>query len=620
MKKWVTVFFLFPAIQLFCQQVEVYPSNWWIGMKHNKIQLLLHSSETLDTIVSLTYPGIKLEKTYTFPNRKYLALDLTISPDAKAGIAKLHTSSHGIKQSIDFPLYERRKGNGIAFAKGVTSSDLIYLIMPDRFSNGDPSNDRYSDLRDTSCDRMNPFLRHGGDFKGIINHLNYLSELGVSAIWLTPVVENDTYQTLESGSMRSSYHGYHFTNQFKIDKRFGGNTGYKEMIDSAHARNIKVIQDAVYNHFSKEHFLYLDPPAGDWFNRWDSYTNTSYKDQPLVDPHAAEVDRRVTVDGWFTPFLPDVNQKNKFVARFLIQHALWTVEEFGIDGWRVDTYFYSDKEFLNAVNEALYTEYPGISIFGETTMQSVTEQAYFTRNKIDLPWKSNLEGVTDFQWQGGAIAGLKEDFGWSSGIMRLYNVLVQDILYKDPMRNVIFLDNHDQDRIFSVLNEDIALYKIAITLLLTQRGIPQLYYGTEILMKNFKDPSDAEVRRDFPGGWQEDSSNKFNRALRNIRENEAFDFVKSLSRFRQQSKALQNGELLQYIPENGVYVYFRIMGKERVMIVINTTDKDLHLATDRFVEGTGGYNNFVDVILNRDGNFDGGITIQAKASKVLKLK
>lgn len=620
MKKWLTVLFLFPGIQLFCQQIDIYPSNWWIGMKHNKIQLLLHSSEALDTVVSLNYPGVKLEKIYTFPNKKYLALDVSISPKVKAGVVILQTSSNGIKKSIDFPLSERRKGSGISFAKGVTSADLIYLIMPDRFSNGDPSNDRYSDLRDTACDRTNPFLRHGGDFKGIINHLDYLSELGVSAIWLTPVVENNTFQTLESGTVRSSYHGYHFTDQYKIDKRFGGNLGYKEMIDSAHARKIKVIQDAVYNHLSKDHFLYLDPPAADWFNRWDNYTNTSYKDQPLVDPHAAEIDRRVTVDGWFTPFLPDVNQKNKFVAKFLIQHALWTVEEFGIDGWRVDTYFYSDKDFLNAVNEALYTEYPGISIFGETTMQSVTEQAYFTRNKIDLPWKSNLEGVTDFQWQGGAVAGLKEEFGWSSGIMRLYNVLVQDLLYEDPMRNVIFFDNHDQDRIFSVLHEDIALYKMAATLLLTQRGIPQLYYGTEILMKNFKDPSDAEVRRDFPGGWREDSSNKFINTFRSDTENEAFDFVKSLSRFRQQSKALQNGRLLQYIPENGVYVYFRILGEERIMIMLNTTDIDLNVPAERFVEGIGGYNKFEDVILRQEGNFNGSIRIQAKASKVLKLK
>ncbi len=619
MKRYLTVVFLLFFVQLFAQNVDVYPTHWWTNMKHNNVQLLLHATDSLSNKVSIDYPGIKVEKVHSFPNKKYIAVDISISPATKAGTATIQTNTNGKPVRIDFPVLERRSGNGGSFARGVTSKDFIYLIVPDRFSNGDPTNDKFSDLRDTAADRANPFLRHGGDLRGVTNHLDYLKDLGITAIWLTPVVENNTSQTIESGTMRSSYHGYHFTDQYKIDKRFGGNAEYKRMIEAAHSKNIKVIQDAVYNHFSKEHFLYLDPPDADWFNRWETYTNTSFKDQPLIDPHAAAIDEKTTVDGWFTPFLPDVNQRNKFVAKFLIQHALWTVEEFGIDGWRIDTYFYNDKDFLNDINEALYSEYPSLSVFGETTMQSVTEQAYYSENNIDTKWKSNLKGITDFQWQGGVISGLNEGFGWSTGIMRLYNVLVQDLLYKDPMHNEIFLDNHDQDRIFSVLQEDHQKFKMAMALLLTQRGIPQIYYGTEILMKNFKNPTDAEVRRDFPGGWAEDPVDRFIEKDRTAEENESFNYIRTLAQFRLSSNALQSGKLLQYVPEDGVYVYFRIAEKERVMIIMNTNDQEKTIQTERFREGIGSCKNYENVLNGEKDTFGTALKVKGKDAMVLKL-
>src|SRR5579871_3430908 len=367
--------------------VEVYPTHWWVNMKWDKVQLMIHSKKIADIKdkqqIELNYPGVQLDKIEKTENPNYLFLDLVISPLAKPGKIIIGIHEHDAYYAIPFELKPRRKGNGYLYAKGVTSADLIYLIMPDRFSNGDLSNDKFADMNDTNCNRHNPFFRHGGDLQGIINHLDYFNELGATTLWLTPVVENNMSLTNESGTMRSAYHGYAFTNQYKIDKRFGGNEGYKKMIDAAHAKGLKVIQDAVYNHIGDKHFLYLDPPAKDWFNRWPTYTNTTYRDQPLIDPYASTHDRDIALNGWFTTFMPDLNQKNPFVENYLIQYAIWAVEEFGIDGWRVDTYFYSDRDFLNKINKALYDEFPHISIFGETTTQSVTEQAYFMQNNLN---------------------------------------------------------------------------------------------------------------------------------------------------------------------------------------------------------------------------------------------
>ena len=606
MKTFLFLLFNFYFLPLpFAQSAEYkcYPTNWWVGMKNPNLQLMVHLKNVAQLIpdqklpdAGINFDGMILKKIHHVENPNYVFLDFIINKNARPGLRKLIFVTPGYHLSIDYKLNMRRVGNGIAFAQGVTSKDLIYLLMPDRFSNGDPSNDKFSDMNDTSSDRNNPFLRHGGDLQGIINHLNYFNDLGVTALWLTPVVENDMALTNEGGTKRSTYHGYAFTDQYKIDKRFGGNELYKTMIDSAHSHHLKVIQDAVYNHVGDKHFLFTDMPAKDFFNQWPSYTNTTYKDQPLVDEYASGYDYNLSEKGWFTPFMPDLNQRNPYVANYLIQYALWAVEEFGIDGWRVDTYFYSDRNFLNNINNALIKEFPAITVFGETTMQSVTEQAYYCQNNIETKWKSNLQGVIDFQLEGAMLASLNEDFGWANGVMKLYNILVQDILYKDPMRNQILLDNHDQDRFFSVVGEDFNKYKIGITILLTERGIPQLYYGTEILMKNFKNPSDAEVRKDFPGGWKEDSVNKFTSSGRTKQENEAYNYVKKLAHFRMNASAITSGKLMQYVPQDGVYTYFRYDDKQTVMIVLNTSKELRVISLAHFTERTKGFSKMKNVV------------------------
>ena len=588
-----SLFFLVNA-----QYAQLYPTNWFTGMQWSNVQIIVRSADEglAKQKVRIQYPGVQLRKVSTFDNGKYLALDVTIAPTTKPGNVSIEFIAGTKINSVQWPIKPRRAGRGKEFAKGVTSSDFVYLLMPDRFSNGDPSNDKFADMQDTEADRTKLLLRHGGDLQGVTNHLDYFKELGITALWLCPVLENDMPLEKESAGMLSGYHGYWFTDQYKVDKRFGGNGAYKKMIDAAHAKGLKIIQDAVYNHIGNEHWIFKDAPSKDWVNQWPGYTGSNHRDEAVFTANGSAKDKKVMLDGWFVPHLPDVNQRNPFVANFLIQHAIWTTEEFGIDGWRVDTYKYCDEIFLNRINDALLKEYPALTVFGEAWTNTVTGSAYFTRNNMDVSFKHNAQGVTDFPLNSSVIATLNQPFGWTEGVNRLYMTMAQDILYKDPLHNSIFLDNHDMDRFYSVVGEDMDKYKQGIGLLLTLRGIPQIYYGTEILMKNVKNPNDAMVRFDFPGGFSGDAENKFTATGRTPTENEAFNYVKTLAAYRKQSSALQTGKTMQYLPNEGLFVYFRYDAKETVMCVLNTSDKEREVSFSNFAERTQGFNNAKDVV------------------------
>ena len=593
-----------PAIQ------RIDPTNWWVGMKNPELQLLVYGKDLKGSSVQINYPGISIRQVYEVENPNYLFIDLYLAPETAAGTFNLELSktvqvkrgkkmvTETVKTSRAYELKMRDK-----HPQNVTSKDLIYLALPDRFSNGDPSNDKFADMADTASDRNNPFLRHGGDLKGIQNHLDYLSELGITALWLNPVIENNQPQTDEGGAMRSAYHGYGFTDHYNVDRRLGGNAAYLSLIDAAHARGIKVIQDAVYNHVGINHWFLRDQPMKNWLNQWESYTNTSYRDDAVFDLlHGSTSDFKVQQNGWFVPFLPDLNQHNPFVANYLIQHALWTVEFFGIDGWRVDTYQYNDLDFMNRCNAALLEEYPGMFITAENAVKTVVSQAFFVRNNLNIPFKSNCTSPNDFVFYYAVNDALNEKLDWDKGFNRLCIMFGQDMIYENPDLNMTFLDNHDQNRFFSVIGEDMNKYKQGIALLLTQRGVPQLYYGTEVLMKNFKNPSDAEVRRDFPGGWPGDRENKFTAAGRTAKENEAFNFVKKLAQYRKKSPALQTGQLTQFLPRDGMYVYFRHIESQSVMVVLNQSDEAKILDTQRFAERLNGFtkgkNVLDDTVLN----------------------
>ncbi|WP_259015625.1 glycoside hydrolase family 13 protein [Emticicia fluvialis] len=586
-----TVYAQKPEIQ------RINPTNWWVGMKNPQVQLLIYGKNIAGHSLTLQpYAGVKITKTHKVENPNYLFVDLLIAPQTKPGNLTFRIGSGANTIRINYELKKRT-----ARPQTITQADAIYLLMPDRFSNGDESNDKFADMIDTSANRKNPWLRHGGDLQGVINHLDYFKELGVTTLWLTPVVENNQPVTNEGGSMRSAYHGYGFTDHYHVDKRLGGNETYLQMIEAAHKKGLKIVQDAVYNHVGINHWFLKDIPAKDWLNQWDTYTNTSYKDQPIFDVHGSVYDKSVTSNGWFVPFLPDLNQRNPYVANFLIQHALWTIEYFSIDGWRIDTYIYNDLPFMNRCNKAILDEHPDMLLFGESAVGTVVSQAYFTKNNFNIPFKCNLPSSCDFQVQNAINTALNERFGWNEGVNRLYQVLAQDLVYQHPERLVPFVENHDSDRFFSIIGEDLNKYKMGLTWLYTIRGIPQLYYGTEILMKNFKNPTDAEVRRDFPGGWKDDTENKFLASGRSPKENEAFEWNKRLLNYRKNSAALTRGKMMQFLPFDGVYVYFRYTDSQKVMVISNTNAAEKEIKTRPFVEilktGSSARNVMTDEIL-----------------------
>jgi glycosidase len=571
----------------------------------------------------LPYAGVKMVKQSKVENANYLFIDLLIDKTAKPGKLKFRIENLQSPEAIAFKQFEfelkgRSTGNGKTRVKGVNASDFVYLMIPDRFANGDPSNDVIPEYREQANDRTNKFARHGGDFKGITDHLDYFNQLGVTTIWMTPVIENNTSLMHEWGNNIAGYHGYWFTDHYQVDKRFGGNAGYKKFCDDLHAKGMKVIQDAVYNHVSKQHWSVLDPPTKDWINNWPKFTTPNHREEVLFDPYASAYDKKIMLDGWFTDHLPDLNQRNPFVANFLIQHAIWTTEEYGIDGWRVDTYKYCDEQFLNNVNVALEKEFPTITVFGEAWVNTIMGNAYFTRNNINSPFKHNAQGVIDFQTCFAILAGMNEPFGWTNGINKIYMTMAQDVVYKDPMNNCIFMDNHDMDRVFSVVGEDWNKLKMGINWLLTLRGIPQFYYGTEILMKNFKATTDAMVREDFPGGWKDDVANKFTAAGRTDKENEAFNYTCALGTFRKKSSAITTGKLMQFIPKDGVYIYFRYDSKQTVMVLSNTGDKPVKPDWTIYSERTKGFSKARDVVSGQSRALE-GLEIQPKESVVFEL-
>jgi len=589
-----------------------YPGNWWVGMKWNKVQVMVHGNSIgqWSNSISIKYPGVKLEKINKVENENYVFLDLSIAANAKPGTIKINVGRASSPFDIAFELKSRRSGNGNDFAQGINSADLLYLIMPDRFSNGDPSNDRVPGMRDQSLNRDTVFNRHGGDLKGIQNHLAYLQSLGITTLWLNPVLENDMPNRTE--------HGYAFTDHYKIDARLGGDAAYQNLIDATHAKGMKIIQDAVYNHVGLYHFTVQDMPMKEWLNQWPQYTNTTYKDQVLFDPYASAMEQKKMSDGWFTRQMPDLNQNNPFVANFLIQHALWTVENFGIDGWRIDTYAYNDLNFMNRCNKALTDEYPRITLFGETWVHGVPNQSYLVQNNYNIPFKSNLQASTDFQTLWAMQDAMTKDFGWDDGVNKLYTTLAQDFVYKDPTRQVIFLDNHDMARFFTVVNEDVERYQSALAWLLTCRGIPQIYYGDELATAGSTYPNDGYVRLDFPGGWAGDKADKFTIEGRTQRDQSIFQYFATLANFRKTSSALTVGKMMQYVPEDGVYVYFRYTDQQTVMVVMNTSKETKTISPEKYTERTTGFSSMKQIINGKTTPLS-SFSVPAKTTGVYEL-
>ena len=602
------------------QNINIYPTHWWVNMKNPNLQLMVHSTNIAERLPMMKLPatgakiseGVILKKIHRVENPNYVFLDLVVDKTAKPGNRNLIFGAGDRKVTIELELKQRRPGKGSSFAQGVTSADMIYMLMPDRFANGDPSNDRMEGMRDQSLNRDSIFHRHGGDLKGITNNLDYLHDLGVTALWPTPWLENDMPSRTE--------HGYAATNHYKVEPRFGGEKALHELSDELHKRNMKLVQDIVYNHLGKYHITVLDMPMKDWVNQWPEFTRTNHREQPVFDPYATTADKHKSLNGWFEPMMPDINHKNPFMANFIIQHCIYSIEEFGVDGFRIDTYKYNDPDFMNRCNQAIFDEYPKFTIFGETWVGSVTSQAYFTQNNMNVPWKSNLPGSVDFQTLFEGISpALNEGHGWSSGVNKLYNTLSQDFLYKNPMNNVLILDNHDMTRWYSTVNGDINKMKTGIAWLMTCRGIPQFYYGTEIGMKGVSNP-DGWVRLDFKGGWKEDSLNKFVAAGRNAEENEIFNWTRSLANFRKGSSAIKSGKMMQYLPQDGVYVYFRYDDRQTVMCVMNTNEKEVQVDFSKYADSYKRFTKARSVTNDQEFSLQSSWPLGAKQMWVLELK
>jgi glycosidase len=601
---------------------SVYPANWFTGMKSPELQLMVHDKNIAASQVILepAYPGVRLKAVHRVKNPNYLFVDLVVDPTARPGKLHLAFRNGQSKKDCLYPLLPRTAGNGTRFARGIRASDLIYLIMPDRFSNGDPSNDRFSGMRDTVCDRNDPLARHGGDLQGVTDHLDYIRDLGITAIWLCPVVENNMPPEKEPSGDLSGYHGYWFTDHYRIDPRLGGSEAYRRLVQTAHAKGLKIIQDAVYNHIGEAHWWMQDLPSDDWINQWPAYQNTHHREEAMFDPHGSACDKQIMEAGWFVPHLPDLNLKNPFLASFLIQNAIWMTETYQLDGWRVDTYKYCDEHFLNRLNDALAREFPSLTSFGEAWVNSVTASAYFCRNNLNIPFKHNLLGVTDFPVSFAMLESLGKNKGWTEGVNRLYSTLAQDLLYQDPLHNCIFLDNHDMNRFYSEAGEDYASFEMGISLLLTMRGIPELYYGTEILMKNFKNPSDAQVREDFPGGFPGDPVNKFESRGRTGLENRAHDYIARLAAFRKTSTALGSGALMQYIPSGGLYIYFRYDRRQTILCALNTDTTVATISFGDYAERTKGFDLAVNVMTGEQLDIRGKMNLPARKMVILELK
>ena len=588
---------------------RVEPMFWWVGMHNPNLQLIVHGDKIASHTVQLAYPGVKIVAVHKVENPNYLFIDLQISPSAKPGTFPINFLKAG-ESRLTYTYNLKARNRSADRAQGVTSKDLIYLLMPDRFSNGDYANDSFTNMRELGIRRDSMFSRHGGDIQGLMNHLDYLKDLGVTAVWMTPEIEND--------EPHASYHGYAVTDYYKIDARFGTNELYKQYVEECHSMGLKVIKDLVHNHAGTEGYLISDMPMKSWVHQWPVYTKSNFRDAAVMDPHASPMDRKQMLDGWFDHRMADLNENNPYVQHYLTQNHIWWVEYSGLDGFRLDTYPYNDPGYMAKWAMDVKAEYPNLSIFGETLVWSAANQAFFTQgNTVNRGFDTHLPGVTDGVVKDAIYDALNGKEGWTDGVNRLYNVLAQDFLYQDATRNTIFLDNHDMSRMLSMVGEDMAKYKSAMAMLLTIRGVPQMYYGDEILMKNYSNP-DGLVRSDFPGGWKGDSTNKFTAAGRTTGENAAFNYVKTLANYRKATTALQTGKMTQYIPERGIYVYFRYDSAKTVMVVYNSNEQETSTTTARYTEIIKGRVNAKNVITGENMNI-GKLTIPAKSTLVFEL-
>ncbi len=614
MKTKISIFLLlilFVQISVWAQKPEIKridPEFWWHNLETRDLQLCVYGLNTAMYEVKLHTSGIQLKSLQKLSNPNYLIINLDLQ------------QYHGNTFELDF-VYEGKSKTVIykletiyKLPHSIEPSDFVYLVFPDRFSNGDLKNDAYKSMQEKTCSRDSLNARHGGDLQGIINHLDYLFDLGVTTLWLNPSLIND--QTAYS------YHGYALTDHYQTDPRLGSNKVYKKLGEELHKRSMKLIMDIVPNHIGDRHWMMLDMPEKDFVNQWPEFTRTNYRATTQFDPHASAYDKKRMVDGWFDNHMPDVNERNPWVATYLMQSYLWWINYAGVDGFRIDTYSYNDYDFMDKCMAYIQNEYPNFYGTGEIWEQGgVLNMAYFTeKNAYAKSPSSHLSSAMDFQLYWSVLDALKNKPEWDKGLAKIYLILTHDGLYNDPNLNLTFLDNHDLNRYYTEVKEDFNTWKIGMGLLFTLRGVPSIYYGTELLLTNpIPKTSDGQIRQDFPGGWPTDSINKFDEKGRTAQENEAFNFIKKMVNLRKNQEALSSGKLMQFTPEGSTYVFFRYNADSCFMIAVNRGTEPVKLDTERMQERLAGYNRGTDHVNNENLNSLSQIKLEPNSIRIIEL-
>lgn len=596
---------LFPGF-LSAKGITAEPAFWWSGMKNPELQLMVYGENIASFRPSVSYPGVKLKSSVALESPNYLLVYLDVE-NAQPGSFDITFTKD--KKQIKMPYELKARKKDACKIKGFDSSDVLYLIMPDRFANGDPTNDNLVMKTAYKTDRNDPSARHGGDLAGIEKHLDYIEDLGVTAIWLNPVLEND----MQGGS----YHGYATTNYYRVDPRFGTNEDYVRLIDKTHAKGMRVVMDMIFNHCGSDHIWMKDVPSKDWFNYLDKYVETSHVKEVYFDPYASEYDTKRMVDGWFVPSMPDLNQRNPHVATYLIQNSIWWIEYSGVDGIRQDTYPYADYKMMVDWCNAIYREYPDYNIVGEAWMNQTMGTAFWQKDsKLNERGNTMLKSVMDFRLMGLSHSAF---FGDAGGMQALYEHLAYDYAYADIYNVLRFLDNHDTDRFLPAMPEKLDAFKQGIAFMLTIPGIPQFYYGTELLMNGTKQKGDGYIRLDVPGGWPGDAVNQFEASGRTDIQNEAWNYMQKLLKWRKGNEVIAKGKMKHFVPQNGVYVYARNLNGKQVVVIMNGNAKESVLPLDRYDEILKGYTSGKDVITGKVVSLQKELTLGAKDVLVLEL-
>ncbi|MEX0724606.1 MAG: glycoside hydrolase family 13 protein [Gracilimonas sp.] len=612
----LTLFLLTPVLQAqLPQEIQVIdPPFWWTDMSVNELQLQLYGENLGMYRAETDYPGVKITRQLAVDSPNYLFLYFDISDEAQAGEVEILLTHHNKEITFNYELKTREATEGRN--NGFDPTDVIYLMMPDRFANGDPSNDTVEGMIE-SADRSDPQRRQGGDIQGVMDHLDYIEDLGMTAIWFTPMFEND--MSIEYGA----YHGYAATNLYKVDRRFGSNELYKELVSKVQDRDMKVIMDMIHNHIGINHWWMEDLPTKDWVYDFEEVGQTNYRGVVMSDPYASEHDSVKLTNGWFVSEMPDLNQNNPLLADYLIQNTLWWIEYSGIDGIRMDTYVFPDRDYMARWAKEVTEAYPNFNIVGEAWVENVPAEAYWQYDKagVEDGYQSHLPSVTDFQFSFAIREAFNEEFGWTTGLSQLYYVLSQDFLYSDPMGNVIFLDNHDMSRYFEHIGKDEDYFKMAYAFLMTTRGIPQVYYGTELMMEHeYRGGDDEAWRQTMPGGWSDDDRSVFTEEGRTDKENEIMDYITTLTEWRKDAVAVHEGKLVHFVPNDNVYVYFRTHEDQTVMVVMNGNEVAVTLDRDRFAEILDDFEVGVNVLSGEELDVMTDFEVAEKTAGIWELR